>query len=458
MEFQAANPLLMSHRSVTTFFGSDVDSDGRIVFNLLSHLYAAMLLTFSSDQIRRFWERLPLERNGVQLQGLPKYRLVLKEPSKVPLGYQLRMLEAVRPFCREEGIDADALFQNFFSGIYPWRHLSAKAWLGMVEPLLDGLFSDPDPRAFILRHFEQLQTRFYPHSTHDVIRDVEKTGIRTTTLIYSLDNSTFVPFDYETWLLPWLVRLPTIFGLPPVEEAELVADVRTIAQILPEGSWHRRRGVLYYGKKGIGKGCSFSAVARQLEMPPEDPFDLTSECDLIEEDVVDDSGRVVLRAGCCYGAPAYLVRLRYAVSPPVTIHPLRPLLQGLFRDDDLSRARLNDLHEAYLTEIAHTAKIVFYRKDDSVSIDGQHFIRNVPAKIFRKVIRAYLLEKRTEFENREFKRDPEITLDLVNPNFEGRLNRLMAKLSDDRPDLQIVRHKRGAFSFIPKCAIDYREE
>lgn len=460
MKFQAANPILMQRHSLRAFFESDIDSDGRIVFNVLSHLYAAMLLTFSFDQIRRFWESLPLERNGVLLQGLPKYQLVLKEPLKVPLAYQLRMLSAVESFCRAEGIDPDELQHNFFQGIYPWRYLSAKALLGMVEPLLDGLFTVEDRREFLYRHYEELQAHFYPHSTHEIVQDQVVGNERITTMIYSLDNSTTEFFDYSEWLLPWLQHFPELFALPPSEEVRLLADMRTIHQILPLKDFERRGDRLICGKKEIGKGIFFDDYARQIGISSENPFDLHLECCLVEKDLYDAVGKRLLSAGCCYGAPVYLIELRYAVQHKNkrVSNPLRPLLQGLFRDDDLSRARLNDLHEAFFAELSYTAKIVFHRQDDSISIDGEHFIRNVPAKIFRKVIRAYLLEKRTEFENREFKRHAEITLDLINPNFEGRLNRLMAKLNSERPDLSIVRHRRGGFLFSPKCAIDYREE
>lgn len=458
MEFQAANPILMPRHSVRTFFGSDIDSDGRIVFNLLSQLHAAMLLTMSFDQIRRFWESLPLERNGVLLEGLPKYHLVLKESSKVPLAFQLQMMESVEPFCRKEGVDFELLKKNFFTGIYRWRHLSSKAMLGMVEPLLDGLFEAKDRRAFLYQNFEKLQTPFYPHSTHELVDDREEDGMRITTLLYSLDNSTNQHFNYKLWLLPWLQYLPEVFALPAAESAEMIADVRSIHHLLRYEDYRRRGDRLVCAGITVGRSILFSEFLKERKLPDSQLFDLKQECCLVEEDLYDKNDQLLLQKGCCYCAPAYLIELKYKARQKGKDNPLRPLLYSLAREDDLVLAKLNDLNEAFFNELAYTAKIVFYRKDDSISIDGEHFIRNVPAKIFRKVIRAYLLEKRTEFDNREFKRDAEITLDLVNPNFEGRLNRLMAKLSSTRPDLQIVRHQRGSFRFSPKCAIDYREE
>ena len=66
MDLKAANPLLMADESIPAFLRGDLSPDGSISFSVLRYLYAVTLLVMNPSQLRRFWESLPLERNGVR--------------------------------------------------------------------------------------------------------------------------------------------------------------------------------------------------------------------------------------------------------------------------------------------------------------------------------------------------------------------------------------------------------
>jgi len=239
---------------------------------------------------------------------------------------------------------------------------------------------------------------------------------------------------------------------------QVIADVRRPEQVLPAEELESREQGLHFQGRWLGRRLSFSEWCRERGLPLRDPFQAANECWVVDDEPpVEEHGSSLVR-GCCYGAPVYIVEVKYAPLSSGPRNPLEGLVESMVRSDPDMREKLDGLHEKFVEGLTHRSEIVYYKEDDSISVNGEHFIRNVPAKIFRKVVRAYMMEGRTEFENREFKRDPEITLDISNPNFEGRLNRLMAKLSEDQPELQIVRRRRGGFQFTPKCAIEYREE
>jgi len=101
-------------------------------------------------------------------------------------------------------------------------------------------------------------------------------------------------------------------------------------------------------------------------------------------------------------------------------------------------------------------------------VNNKHLMRNVPARILRNLLREYTATGREEYENREFKRDPAICMDPLRPNFESRLNRVIAHINGcDDPSkptegvkkyFEIERHRRGGFRFVPKSKIIFREE
>ena len=459
MELKAANPLLMADESIPAFLREDISPDGSISFSVMRHLYAVTLLVMTPSQLRRFWESLPLERNGVLLTELQKLQLILDDRQTAPLSYRLRVFNALRPFCEAEKIDFGKALDAYFTGIFPWRFISAKACIGLFGESWPGLFAAEDPRRFLLGTCEKMGVGVDVHSVHELVHEGEaEDGMREAWVMHDLDNSTGELFDYRTWFLPWVQHIPEIYGLPPYESAELMVDARPVERLFPEGEVSVSGETVLWKGKPVGKRVELAALMREWGLPDRDPLNGRAKATLVLDRLPRGAaGR--LEPGRCYGAPIYLTRVRYAPTRGLgKVNPIRKLLGGLLVSDRRMLDRLNALHSAYLQTLVAKTEVVFHAIDDSITIDGEHFIRNVPAKIFRRVVRSYLLEGRTVFENREFKRDAEITLDVSNPNFEGRLNRLMSKLEEQHPELLIVRRRRGEFVFVPKCAIDFHEE
>jgi adenylate cyclase len=86
-----------------------------------------------------------------------------------------------------------------------------------------------------------------------------------------------------------------------------------------------------------------------------------------------------------------------------------------------------------------------YAADHSVFVGDEYLIKGVAGAIFRKLVRDFLVEGRTDFTNRELRLDPSIRLPDITDNLEARLILLVRRLQERGPDIQIEKTGRGRF-------------
>jgi len=86
-----------------------------------------------------------------------------------------------------------------------------------------------------------------------------------------------------------------------------------------------------------------------------------------------------------------------------------------------------------------------YPIDNSVFIGDDYLIKGVAGAIFRKLVRDYVENGRTDFTNRELRLDTSIRLPDITDNLEARLILLVRRLQERGPEIRIEKTGRGRF-------------
>lgn len=426
--------------------------------DFLRHLYVTTLLSFSKEQVRRFWAQVPL-KDGVRL--LPEeelYARLWKDEEKFELSYQLRVFEQLELFLEEEGVNVQK-FQDFMSRrVGGSRFLPAKAWLYELNPHMHRFFEDTDARQLLLHIWHELPQNFGADADHRLVAEGEDGDERTGIVTFRLRNRPVDTLNYRAWVLPWLVNAPNIVGLPSYEKVKILADLRHPEAILPRGSVMRRGNDLYQDDKIVGVFASFADYCKTLNLSAEDlGVEDGAECLKVIADITGENNRILFSAGAVCSAPVALAELRYKSNIEKSQNPFAVIIDMLEWPEDTKQEKILNLHQGLVSEVQRKLEVVYFRKEDSIAVNGRHIIKNVPAKIFKKIVTSYVKSGQTYFEYREFKRDVDICMDPNNPNFEVRLQRLMDKINEDFPDLTLKKERRGHFSFHPSYLVTFKE-
>lgn len=367
----------------------------------------------------------------------------------------------------ERGENPDDFIERIVKRCSDFEAIPSRCVLRTYLPFISSFYSCKDVRELCL---EIIPKRYPFLKQAGVLRNEVVAENREMLFTYRFDTPSALVSNPMRWIVGMFRVGPLLLGTPTYEHMDFIASqtsfIEAIENRLPA---EIKDGDVYVNGEIVGKSTHFSECVEKCGIKWENAAELEIGCVLATKDVVDPRTKTVLiKEGCYYGAPANILDVKFKANIS-NVEPFIKLMNSVVKQEFEAWQPIQKAQEQLLDAMNDSVTVVYYKSDDSISVNSKHLMRNVPARILRNLLREYTATGREEYENREFKRDSAICMDPLRPNFESRLNRVIAHINgtDDKDGkesegvkkyFEIERHRRGGFRFVPKCKIIFREE
>lgn len=418
---------------------------------------------------REFWVGHPLELPDRILSGAELHQHIWDEQGLSPLEYQLRVIESVETFCLQRDIDFVPFLEKNVFGLHSGTFLSPKGTLSLVGKFLIQLTRSRDVRRTVLELLEPSNRMISPKTLARLAKVDEAQGKFVAWILQVQDlafQGRFPGYDAETWLGMQLRHSPNRIGAASFDEVECLCQVRGAQEIIesiPRGTRFQDLGI----RGGVAetppvRKVGFFEWCREMGVPPESIHEVPDHVvELVEQDVFCPvRKRRVIRGGSVLKAKCYLMRVKWGGIPSIPVESgLARLIRDVMGEDGPSEMdRASALHEQLIQQFRQRLSFMYHTQDETISCNGEHLLRGVPAKILHKVLMSHTVTGRTVFEHREFRRDPDLHLDPVNPNLESRIRILSERLEERLQGIRILKNGRGRFELETAQVIEFSEE
>jgi len=377
------------------------------------------------------------------------------------------VMNAVVSWLYERGESPDAFVQRIIDRCAAFEAVPARSVLRSYLPYISQFYAAEDVRQLCL---DIIPKRYPVLNDSKFLKRELVDGSRKEYMSFRFDTPGVLVTNPMRWFVGLVQLGPILLDTAPYEKIEFKASQTSFIEALENQANAEKLddGFVYVGGRKVGEYKTFGDCLAENGLSWEVEAEKKMACIKAIEDVVDKrTGAVLIHKGCYYGAPASLVYFDYKANV-VAPEPFNKLMSAVVKQEFDAWAPIQKAQEQLLELMNDSVTIIYHKSDDSISVNSKHLMRNVPARILRNLLREYTATGREEYENREFKRDPAICMDPLRPNFESRLNRVVAHIngSDDpnKPSegvkkyFEIERHRRGGFRFVPKCKIIFKEE
>ena len=367
----------------------------------------------------------------------------------------------------ERGENPDDFIERIVKRCSDFEAIPSRCVLRTYLPFISSFYSCKDVRELCL---EIIPKRYQFLKQAGVLRNEVVAENREMLFTYRFETPSALVSNPMRWIIGMFRVGPLLLGTPTYEHMNFLASqtsfIEAIENRLPA---EMRDGDVYVNGEIVGKSALFAECVKKCNIKWENEAELQIGCVLATKDVVDPKTKTVLiKEGCFYGAPANILDVKFKANIS-NVEPFIKLMNSVVKQEFEAWQPIQKAQEQLLDAMNDSVTVVYYKSDDSISVNSKHLMRNVPARILRNLLREYTATGREEYENREFKRDSAICMDPLRPNFESRLNRVIAHITgtDDKDGkenegvkkfFEIERHRRGGFRFVPKCKIIFREE
>lgn len=304
-----------------------LSTQDRIPNHLLKAVHAALLAELPRGKVLEFWTRHPLVLFKWPLPPKAFLRYLWETDGKLPPEYFWSVMEDLGGFLERMGMRPERFFQLLNHGPGGGPPLDPR-WALRNLPLPETGPASPDPRAWLLAGLPALARNLLPGCRMDAIppRPVERTACRSHSRIFvfqplALAREAAVP-DFRLFPGRMFLALPRLFGCAPFDRMEVLADMRGPAACLggADGKdWNWKGDVLRYRKSRLARleplDAGFSAWPEGKDLRAE--IGGVARCLVLrmEKDFRPAGAKEpLLRAGCAYGSPAFVVRIGFTAN------------------------------------------------------------------------------------------------------------------------------------------------
>jgi hypothetical protein len=412
--------------------------------DFLSLLYFGFLREFSFDETARFWEACPLKIGGKTLTGRKLYEHISDPGRKTGFECVFKILNALEPFFIAHHRDCKAFLREMILNLRHGASLAPSFALWAVMPLMRRFLESRDPRSLLLSAIQTINSRARPGTLQKCIRTVKRGATYHALILFSPDPTfkrEFTAVDGELFFAQTLQCGPARLGLAPFDSYSMIAECQTALQRVSEHVAELKDGVFFLADEMYGKQCMFSDFCSRRDIDPGMAIPDRSVI-VVERDYrCPKRKRIVLHAGCAYGAPVYMYEMKYRGSPAT------PSFRQIIEDSleaEPANSEISDLHRAFLASRQCRLEFTFDYASEYVLLNGTYLTRGIQARILAYMLDNYQRGK-SSFSYAELASDPSLISHPSNTGLAIRLSRLQKILRDACPALSITPTRRGGF-------------
>ncbi len=422
--------------------------------------YLAQLAELPAETVADFWRGHGFTVDDKECFDAALVECLWTKNMKVPVRWHHAMTQEIEPFMVDRGLDAVEFHRKMLIMANSGTFVSTGTFLQWILPIIGLFIRVNDVREVFFPIGKLFIENLFPNHTFQRVKKVVEGKTTFSHMIYIDDLETFdnIPFNYDLIAIEQIRWLPLSFGLSPFEHIQLIADRRTIKDLLWEGDYEEYASEIIHDGELLAKKKSMS------------DFQLEHKLNLSKFKVPNWTvwkaerdyfcprrKRVVIYKGACYSSPLYSILIKHEKTERPNQIPISKLLANAENEDRRTTPDIRRQHELVLQLLSPKEVYCYFEADESITLDGKTLIKGIPAKILKQLLLSYLNDGKSEFEYRELKRSFEITLGQKNSNFEIRFSRLIDKLTSENSKLVIQKTARGRFKLIPGAAIEFNE-
>lgn len=432
----------------------------------LKYIYCGTLKDLSLEEAFLFWIHI-FQTYFKERFSIKQFFDALWNGTLEPPFYNVfSILNQLEFYLLEHGVDPVLFVQNTLPSLSNGLIVSSERVLLLTNSYLADFYDSKDLHRTVLKAFSKLalSAEIQRETCHRLLHHKIEGNHGIAIMMYHFfgqptDSERFPAYDFQLWTGSQIQSVVGFFNVPPFDELNMLADYRQISDIITDCEIDFKCGQVFLDGQCYAKEIQLyqKFVNYQSELKKAGISDSTVF--LAEKNYFCPlRKRNVVYKGCVYGAPLVLYQLIYNHQFERPPNFLSLVISALQEQRSERWQVLREIHDLLVLKALRKLDVIYYRANESISINGVHFISGVPAKILRKILFIYCKTKRVEFQYREFTKDPSIIYDPLNPNFVVRLNRLIKALENGCPELQILRIAPGRLKLEISCPISYSEK